>query len=126
VRVAVTGSHGLIGTALMARLAAAGHDAVRVVRSTPAPGEIGWDPAAGRLAADALAGIDAVVNLAGAGIGDHRWTAEYRREVLESRVRATSTIAEAIAATNDGPRALLSGSAVGFYGDRGEALAPGS
>ena len=120
VRVAITGSHGLIGTALVSRLRGEGHTPVRIVRSTPGPGEIGWDPAAGRLDPGALAGIDAVVNLAGAGIGDHRWTDEYRREVLESRVRATTTLADAIAAAEEGPGVLLSGSAIGFYGDRGD------
>ena len=120
VRIAVTGSHGLIGTALLARLAADGHEAVRLVRATPGAGEIAWDPAAGRLDALALAGVDAVVNLAGAGIGDHRWTDGYRREVLDSRVQATTTIAQAVAAADDGPRVLLSGSAIGYYGDRGD------
>ena len=119
-RIAVTGSHGLIGTALLARLATDGHETVRLVRTTAGVGEIGWDPASRRLDAQALAGVDAVVNLAGAGIGDHRWTDDYRREVLDSRVRATSTIAEAIAAVDDGPKVLLSGSAIGFYGDRGD------
>ena len=85
VRVAVTGSHGLIGTALVDRLRADGHEPVAMVRTTPAAGEIGWDPHAGRLDPQALAGIDAIVNLAGAGIGDKRWTDEYKRVVLESR-----------------------------------------
>ena len=85
VRVAVTGSHGLIGTALRGPAARAdGHEPVRIVRSSPAAGEIGWDPPAGRLDPAALVGIDAVVNLAGAGIGDQRWTDDYKREVLES------------------------------------------
>ena len=119
-RVAVTGSHGLIGTALVARLRADGHVPVPLVRSTPGAGEIGWDPRAGRLDPGALAGIDAVVNLAGAGIGDKRWSDEYKREVLESRTGATTLVAECIAAADDGPHALLSGSAIGFYGDRGD------
>ena len=120
VRVAVTGSHGLIGSALLPRLRASGHDPVPVVRGTPAAGEIGWDPHAGRLDPRALAGIDAVVNLAGAGIGDDRWTDDYKREIRESRTRATTLLAETIAATDDGPTVLLSGSAIGFYGDRGD------
>ncbi len=119
-RVAVTGSHGLIGTALLARLRAAGHEPVPVVRSAPAPGEIGWDPHAGRLDPHALEGVDAVVNLAGAGIGDKRWSDEYKREVVESRTRATTLVAETMAAVEHGPRVLLSGSAIGFYGDRGD------
>jgi uncharacterized protein (TIGR01777 family) len=110
----------LIGTALLARLRADGHVPVPLVRSAPQAGEIGWDPRAGRLDPEALVGIDAVVNLAGAGIGDKRWSEEYKREVLESRTRATTLVAEGIAATDDGPRVLLSGSAIGFYGDRGD------
>ncbi|HEU4841600.1 MAG TPA: TIGR01777 family oxidoreductase [Ilumatobacteraceae bacterium] len=119
-RIAVTGSHGLIGTALVARLRREGHEAVPVVRSTPAAGEIGWDPRAGRLDPQDLVGIDAAVNLAGAGIGDKRWTDDYKRTVLESRTRATTLLAESMAAAESGPTALLSGSAVGFYGDRGD------
>ena len=121
-RVAVTGSHGLIGSALLDHLAAHGHDAVRIVRSEPAAGEIGWDPASGRLDPAALAGIDAVVNLAGAGIGDHRWTEDYKRKVRESRTVGTTVLAEAIAASDEGPNVLLSGSAVGYYGDRGDEV----
>lgn len=120
VRVAITGSSGLIGTALAARLRADGHEPVPVVRSAPNPGEIGWDPHAGRLDPHALSGIDAVVNLAGAGIGDKRWTDDYKRVVLESRTGATTLLAESIAAIDDGPRTMLSGSAIGFYGDRGD------
>ena len=96
-RVAVTGSHGLIGTALVERLRADGHDAGAGGPCDSGAGEIGWDPHAGRLDPQALAGIDAVVNLAGAGIGDKRWTDEYKREVLESRTRATTLLAEAMA-----------------------------
>lgn len=119
-RVAITGSTGLIGTALRRHLTAAGHSVVPVVRGTPGAGEIGWDPAAGRIDAGELAGVDAVVHLSGAGIGDRRWTDAYKREILESRTRSTNLIAEAIAAVDDGPRILLSGSAIGFYGDRGD------
>jgi uncharacterized protein (TIGR01777 family) len=113
------------------RLRADGHEAVPLVRGEPATGEIGWDPRAGRLDRRALAGIDAVVNLAGAGIGDRRWSDEYRRIVMESRTGGTRLLAETIAELDDGPRVLLSGSAVGFYGDRGdeeldESSAPGS
>jgi NAD dependent epimerase/dehydratase family enzyme len=82
VRIAITGSSGLIGTALRTRLAAEGHEVVRVVRGDAAPGSISWDPTGGRLDPGDLEGLDAVVNLAGAGIGDHRWTAAHRREVM--------------------------------------------
>jgi uncharacterized protein len=120
VRVAITGSHGLIGTALRGRLRADGHEPVAIVRSAPGPGEIGWDPRAGRLDPHALTSIDAVVNLAGAGIGDKRWSDDYKRVVMESRTRGTTLLAETMAVTAGGPQALLSGSAIGFYGDRGD------
>jgi uncharacterized protein (TIGR01777 family) len=130
-RVAVTGSRGLIGSALVAHLDELGHDVTRVVRSTPGAGEIGWDPDAGRLDANALSGIDAVVHLAGAGIGDRRWSAEYKRTIHDSRTRGTNLISEAVAAVEDGPRVLLSASGVDYYGDRGderldETSAPGA
>lgn len=120
VRIAITGSHGLIGSALVDRLVELGHDVVRIVRSSAGPDDISWDPAAGRFEASDLIGVDAVVNLAGAGIGDHRWTDDYRRTVLESRTRSTTLLAEAIAAVDGGPATMLSGSAIGFYGDRGD------
>lgn len=112
----ISGASGLIGTALQAHLRGLGHQPVPLVRRSPAAGEIQWDPAKGVLDPAALSGADAVVHLAGAGIGDHRWTAAYRREILESRTRSTTLLAEAIAATADRPRVLLSGSAIGYYG----------
>lgn len=118
--VAVTGSSGLIGTALVRRLTADGHTVRRVVRS--GEGGVRWDPAAGIIDADALAGVDAVVHLAGAGIGDHRWTEAYKRLVLESRVQGTGLIAATMAQLDPKPSVLLSGSAVGFYGDRGDEV----
>ena len=122
-RIAVSGSTGFIGTALLERLRADGHGVVRLVRADRAatgPGDVSWDPKAGRLDPGDLDGVDAIVNLAGAGIGDHRWTDEYKRTVMQSRTRATNLLAEAIAARDGGPRTLLSGSAIGFYGDRGD------
>ncbi|MGH9134592.1 MAG: TIGR01777 family oxidoreductase [Ilumatobacteraceae bacterium] len=123
-RVAITGSSGLIGSALRARFGAAGHHTVPIVRRAPAAGEIGWDPRHGELDPSDLTGIDAVINLAGAGIGSHRWTDSYKRELLESRTRSTSLISEAIAAAAGnaagGPRVLLSGSGIDVYGERGD------
>jgi uncharacterized protein (TIGR01777 family) len=122
-RVVVTGSSGLIGSALVRSLTADGHDVLRLVRrDARAADEAQWDPARRRLDGALLAGADAVVNLAGAGIGDHRWSDDYKRTVLASRVDATTTIATAVAArpVSDRPRVLLSASAVGFYGDTGE------
>lgn len=115
-RVVVSGATGLIGTALTARLRADGHQVVRLVRGTPSGDDVQWDPAAGLLPDGALDGADAVVHLAGAGIGDHRWTEEYKRVLVESRVRSTTLLAERIAASADGPKVFLSGSAIGYYG----------
>jgi len=120
-RVGITGASGLIGTALTERLRQAGHQAVPFVRRTPSDGEIGWDPQRQVLDAGDLAGLDAVVNLAGAGIGDRRWTDARKREIYDSRVAATELLAGTIARSG-GPGTLLSGSAVGIYGDRGDEI----
>jgi uncharacterized protein (TIGR01777 family) len=123
VQVAVTGSSGLLGSAIVPALRAHGHHAVRLVRrAAAAPDEVSWDPAARTLDVEALGDVDAVVHLAGAGLGDHRWTAAYRQTIVSSRVDGTATIATALATLQrrDGKRrALLSGSAVGYYGDTG-------
>ncbi|MGL5817032.1 MAG: TIGR01777 family oxidoreductase [Phycicoccus sp.] len=130
-RVAVTGSSGLIGSALVAALHEREDQVVRLVRRAPArPDEVRWDPASGALDPGALDGVDAVVNLAGAGVGDRRWSPSYKHAVLASRVDSTRTVAVSIAATGR-PVRLVSGSAVGVYGDRGEerlieASPPGS
>lgn len=120
-RIAITGATGLIGSALTRHLAAAGHQVVPIVRSEPRADEIGWSPSEGRLEAADLAGVDAVVHLAGAGIGDRRWTDEYKRVLMDSRVDSTTLLADRLAELGeDGPRVLLSGSAIGFYGERGD------
>ncbi|HSM67220.1 MAG TPA: TIGR01777 family oxidoreductase [Ilumatobacteraceae bacterium] len=126
-RVAITGATGLIGSALKPHLESLGHEVVRVVRSNPTGTDISWSPADGRIDSHALDGIDAVVHLAGAGIGDKRWTDAYKRELMESRTKGTTLISEAIASADDGPSVLLSGSAIGIYGARGqEQLTEGS
>ncbi|MEV5876361.1 TIGR01777 family oxidoreductase [Streptomyces sp. NPDC052101] len=125
-RVAITGSTGLIGSALTRSLLADGHQVVRLVRdrsaTAPRDGSASahWDPVAGRVEPGALDGVDAVVHLAGAGVGDKRWTAAYKRQIRDSRVRGTDTIARACAASAAPPRVLLSASATGYYGDTGE------
>ena len=120
-RVAVTGSSGLIGSALVPHLRSVGHEVMRLVRKPATePDEIRWDPTNRTVDLDALRGIDAVVHLAGAGVGDHRWTESYKREILRSRVDGTSTIARAMAALEPRPRVLVSASAVGWYGDTGD------
>ena len=121
-RVAISGASGLIGSALSAFLRARGHEVVHLVRRQPRAGyEIGWDPATRTLDPGELSGVTAVVHLAGAGVGDHRWTAAYKHEILASRVDGTATIATALADLGE-PIALVSGSAMGAYGDRGDEL----
>ena len=121
-KVAVTGASGLIGSALTASLRAGGDQMVTLVRRTPASAsEVAWDPLShlGGLERGALDGTDAVVHLAGAGVADHRWTESYKEEIRSSRVQGTGGLTEFLAAMNQPPAVLLSGSAVGWYGDTG-------
>jgi uncharacterized protein len=120
-RIAIAGASGLIGGALARSLAEDGHEVVRLVRHEPrGADEVAWDPDAGRVDAVGLTGCDAVVNLAGAGIGDHRWTDAYKERIRRSRVRGTSVLARAVASMAEPPRVFVVGSAIGFYGDTGE------
>jgi uncharacterized protein (TIGR01777 family) len=121
VKVGITGASGLVGSALARHLRKGGHDVVPFVRRAPRKGEIGWDPEAGVVDPDQLRGLDAVVNLAGAGIGEHRWTDAYKEQIRNSRVCGTNAIAKAMA-SRDGPRVLLNASAVGYYGNRDETV----
>jgi len=119
-RIAVTGSSGLIGAALTASLRADGHQVVRLVRRPPhATDEIRWDPRAADAGDPALDGIDACVHLAGAGVGDHRWTRSYKAEIRASRVLATRALATVLAAQAAPPKVLITASAIGWYGDTG-------
>ena len=122
-RIAVTGSSGLIGSALVPHLRAAGHEVQRVVRrASSAPDEITWDPAKGTIDLATLNGVDGVVHLAGAGVGDHRWSDDYKREILNSRVDSTNTIVRAMQQVEHRPRVLVSASAIGWYGDTGDRI----
>jgi uncharacterized protein len=122
-RVAVTGASGLIGTALVPHLRSVGHEVVRLVRRPAgAPDEVTWDPKAGTVDLDAMAGVEGVIHLAGAGVGDHRWTDDYKREILDSRVDGTHTIVQAMLALDPKPRVLVSASAIGWYGDTGDRI----
>ncbi len=126
--IAITGSTGLIGEALRTSLLADGHRVVRVVRRPPrGPDEIRWEPDAGQLDAAALSGLDAVVHLAGEGIAERRWTDAQKARIESSRTVGTDLLARRVAEADDGPSVLVSGSAIGFYGDRGdEVLTEGS
>jgi uncharacterized protein (TIGR01777 family) len=127
--VAVTGASGLIGTALTGRLREQGHQVLALTRGRPTgPGQAHWDPMAGELDPEALAGADAVVHLAGKGLSDQlRWTARTKREILESRVRGTGLVAATMAglarrSSSTGPRVLVCASGAHYYGDRGDEV----
>ncbi|MGW2280593.1 TIGR01777 family oxidoreductase [Streptomyces sp. NPDC001770] len=122
-RIAVTGSTGLIGAALVRSLRADGHEVARLVRRPAEAGdEVRWDPHRGYVDAAGLVGCDAVVHLAGAGVGDHRWTEAYKKEIRDSRVLGTAAVAEALASLDTPPKVLVSGSAIGYYGDTGDRV----
>lgn len=130
-RVVVAGASGLIGRALAAALARRGDEVVRLVRREPGAGEAHWDPTAGTVDRAALDGAGALVDLAGAGIGDRRWSPARKEVVVASRVAATTVLVRAIADLEQPPGTLVNASAVGFYGDRGDEVltedsAPGS
>jgi len=131
VRIVVTGASGLIGQALLGALGAAGHDTAVLVRRQPGPGEALWDPAAGTIDTGVFDGAGAVVHLAGAGIGDKRWTPERKDVILGSRVASTTLLSRTLAGLGGPPPVLVSASAIGYYGDRGdeeltETSGPGS
>ena len=120
-RVVVTGAGGFLGTALVAQLREQGHGVRRLVRRAPAAAdEVSWDPAGGEVDLDALAGTEAVVHLAGAGVGDRRWTPAYKQQIRDSRLLGTRTLVAALTRLDPAPRVLVSASAIGFYGPRGE------
>jgi uncharacterized protein len=131
-KIVITGASGLIGSALIPALREKSHEITRLVRRpATAPDEVSWNPAAGVIDDAALSGADAVIHLAGAGVGDHRWTDAYKQEIVASRVDGTRTIATAMARLPSPPKVLLSASAIGWYGDTGttpvdETAAPGT
>lgn len=120
-RVAITGASGLIGSDLAAKLTDDGHQVIKMVRRAPsAPDEVRWDPGSGEVDLAGLSGVGAIVHLAGAGVGDHRWTDSYKAEILNSRVNGTQAMARAAAQLDPKPAVFLCASAIGYYGDRGD------
>lgn len=122
-RILMAGASGFLGTRLAQRWRDAGHDVTRLVRRAPQqPDEARWQPSSGELDPALVAAADAVVNLAGAGVGDKRWTGAYKNTIRASRVDTTGTLARTIAnlPDSDRPKVLLQGSAVGWYGDTGD------
>lgn len=118
-RIVVSGASGLIGRPLVRDLRAGGHQVTTLVRHAPkGPDEVRWDPDSGGLDARALEGADAVINLSGASIARIPWTTSYRRELVSSRITTTRLLAETMAGMSTPPATFLSGSAIGFYGDR--------
>jgi uncharacterized protein (TIGR01777 family) len=121
----VSGSTGLVGTALIAALTGSGHEVVRLVRSKSRSASrelIGWDPEANYIDAAGLAGLDAIVHLAGESIASGRWTALKKARIRDSRVRGTQLLCEALAHSATPPPVLVCASAIGFYGDRGDEV----
>ena len=117
-RIAITGASGLIGSALVGHLKSEGHTVQRLVRRLPVSSdEIQWDPTTGYVDTDALAGVDAVIHLAGVGVGDKRWNKKYKAEILNSRLLGTEAIAKAVAQVQ--PQVFISASAIGWYGESG-------
>jgi uncharacterized protein (TIGR01777 family) len=121
-RIAVSGSSGLVGSAVVSALAAEGHEAIRLVRREPAPGEreVRWDPEKGMVDAVGLEGLDAFVHLAGESIAAGRWTAARKDAIRNSRVKGTRLLCDALAGLSKPPKTLLCASAIGYYGDRWE------
>ena len=121
-KILVTGSTGLVGSALIPALATGGHGVTRLVRSQPKPGaaEVRWDPVARTVDSAGLEGVDAVVHLAGESIAAGRWTTEKKGRIRDSRVKGTRLLCESLARLAQPPQAIVCASAIGYYGDRGE------
>ena len=122
-KVMLAGSSGLIGTALVRLLLDEGHEVLRLVRRAPAArDEVQWDPVAGTIDTEALAGVEAVIHLGGASIAGQRWTEAYKQEIRDSRIKSTRLISETIAQSDSKPAVFLCASALGYYADRGDEI----
>lgn len=122
-KILVSGSHGLVGKALISSLTSDGHQIIRLVRNKPGgAAEIEWHPNEGRIDAGGLEGLDAVVHLAGESIASGRWSDEKKRAIRDSRVKGTALLSDALARLSSPPSVLVSASAIGYYGDRGDEV----
>lgn len=122
-KILVSGSHGLVGKALIGSVASDGHEIVRLVRGTAAgAAEVEWHPNEGRIDVAKLEGFDAVVHLAGESIASSRWTSEKKRAIRDSRVKGTTLLSDALARLSRPPAVFISASAIGYYGDRGDEV----
>ena len=121
-KILVSGSHGLVGKALIGSLESSGHEVLRLVRSTPKPGEIEWHPNQDAMDEARLEGFDVVINLAGENVAGGRWTEDQKRKIHDSRVNGTHLLSEAMAKLEKRPRVFLCASATGFYGDRDDEV----
>lgn len=122
-KILVSGSHGLVGSALVSSLASKGHEPFSLVRHAPdSETQVEWYPERGSLALSRLEGMDAVVHLAGESIASGRWSEEKKRRIRESRVKGTTVLSDALANLKHPPRTLISASAIGYYGNRGDEL----
>ncbi len=121
-KVVIAGASGLVGSVLVKKLNAEGVEVARLVRKTAGSGEIEWQPDRGTIDASALEGCDAIINLAGDGIANGRWTEEKKRRILDSRVNGTRLLSETMANLSRKPATFINASAIGFYGSRGDEL----
>ena len=121
-RILVSGSHGLVGKALINSLTSDGHEIVRLVRNKPNAAEIEWHPNQGKIDVSRLEGLDAVVHLAGESIASSRWSDDKKRAIRDSRVKGTALLSDALAQLSQPPAVFVSASAIGYYGNRGDEL----
>lgn len=121
-RIGISGSTGLVGSALVSYCASEGHPITRLVRSGTSSSDVVWDPSRGQLDASRLEGLEAIVHLAGENIAGRRWNAEQKARIRDSRVLGTQLLSQALAGLRQPPRVLISASAIGFYGNRGDEM----